>query len=97
MRLLHSVCVHHALAKQQHGMSSAGCSYFDPASSGCRLSWCPCALQAQGVGGRPVKYSGMADVFRQTYSNEGLRGFYKVREASFTCCLILQPGCLRAV
>jgi hypothetical protein len=35
-------------------------------------------LQAQGVGGRPVKYSGMADVFRQTYANEGLRGFYKV-------------------
>jgi len=37
-----------------------------------------CLLQAQGVGGRPVKYSGMADVFRQTYANEGMRGFYKV-------------------
>jgi hypothetical protein len=35
-------------------------------------------LQAQGVGGRLVKYSGMGDVFRQTYVNEGLRGFYKV-------------------
>lgn len=34
-------------------------------------------LQAQGVGGRLVKYSGMGDVFRQTYVNEGLRGFYK--------------------
>lgn len=34
-------------------------------------------LQAQGVGGRPLKYSGMADVFRQTWANEGLGGFYK--------------------
>ena len=36
------------------------------------------ALQAQGVGGRPVKYSGMLDVFAKTYQKEGLVGFYKV-------------------
>ncbi|WIA17421.1 hypothetical protein OEZ85_014273 [Tetradesmus obliquus] len=34
-------------------------------------------LQAQGVGGRPIKYSGMADVFRQTMAKEGPLGFYK--------------------
>eukprot|EP00879_Flechtneria_rotunda_P027629 GHRR01029605.1.p1 GENE.GHRR01029605.1~~GHRR01029605.1.p1 ORF type:complete len:218 (+),score=55.67 GHRR01029605.1:1316-1969(+) len=34
-------------------------------------------LQAQGVGGRPVKYSGMLDVFRQTLAKEGVVGFYK--------------------
>lgn len=34
-------------------------------------------LQAQGVGGRPVKYSGMLDVFAKTYQKEGLVGFYK--------------------
>jgi solute carrier family 25 phosphate transporter 23/24/25/41 len=36
-------------------------------------------LQAQGVGGRPIKYSGMADVFTQTLAKEGPVGFYKVR------------------
>jgi hypothetical protein len=35
-------------------------------------------LQAQGVGGRPVKYSGMLDVFAKTYHKEGVVGFYKV-------------------
>lgn len=44
----------------------------------CCCCCCPAATQAQGVGGRPVKYSGMGDVIRHTYSNEGLRGFYKV-------------------
>lgn len=34
-------------------------------------------LQAQGVGGRPIKYSGMGDVFRQTMAKEGVVGFYK--------------------
>jgi hypothetical protein len=36
------------------------------------------ALQAQGVGGRPIKYSGMTDVFAQTIRKEGVRGLYKV-------------------
>jgi hypothetical protein len=35
-------------------------------------------LQAQGVGGRPIKYSGMTDVFAQTIRKEGFRGLYKV-------------------
>lgn len=34
-------------------------------------------LQAQGVGGRPIKYSGMTDVFAQTIRKEGVRGLYK--------------------
>lgn len=34
-------------------------------------------LQAQGVGGRPVKYQGMGDVLRQTLAKEGVRGLYK--------------------
>jgi solute carrier family 25 phosphate transporter 23/24/25/41 len=34
-------------------------------------------LQAQGVGGNPVKYSGMADVIAQTLRNEGVAGLYK--------------------
>lgn len=46
--------------------------------------------QAQGVGGIPIKYSGMADVFQQTYRNEGIRGFYKVgccaAAAVLLCC-----------
>lgn len=36
-------------------------------------------LQAQGVGGNPIKYSGMMDVFSQTLRNEGVAGLYKVR------------------
>jgi hypothetical protein len=36
-------------------------------------------LQAQGVGGNPIKYSGMLDVFSQTMRNEGVRGLYKAR------------------
>jgi hypothetical protein len=36
-------------------------------------------LQAQGVGGNPIKYSGMVDVFAQTLQNEGVMGLYKVR------------------
>ena len=36
-------------------------------------------LQAQGVGGNPIKYSGMVDVFSQTLRNEGVAGLYKVR------------------
>lgn len=49
-------------------------------------------LQAQGVGGRPIKYSGMADVFRQTMAKEGPLGFYKVGDSCvcgfvrFCCC-----------
>lgn len=35
-------------------------------------------LQAQGIGGRPVKYHGMVDVLVKTYRNEGFRGLYKV-------------------
>ena len=35
--------------------------------------------QAQGIGGRPIKYSGMLDVLRKTVQNEGVRGLYKVR------------------
>lgn len=34
-------------------------------------------LQAQGAGGRPVKYSGMVDVIRKTVASEGVRGLYK--------------------
>lgn len=34
-------------------------------------------LQAQGVGGAPMKYDGMVDVLRKTYSKEGFRGLYK--------------------
>lgn len=36
-------------------------------------------LQAQGIGGRPIKYAGMCDVLRKTVQNEGVRGLYKVR------------------
>ncbi len=35
-------------------------------------------LQAQGIGGRPIKYRGMCDVLRKTVQNEGVRGLYKV-------------------
>jgi solute carrier family 25 phosphate transporter 23/24/25/41 len=35
-------------------------------------------LQAQGVGGNPIKYSGMLDVFSQTLKKEGVIGLYKV-------------------
>lgn len=34
-------------------------------------------LQAQGIGGKPIKYTGMIDVFRKTVQNEGVRGLYK--------------------
>ena len=34
-------------------------------------------LQAQGAGGRPVKYKGMLDVIRKTVASEGVRGLYK--------------------
>jgi solute carrier family 25 (mitochondrial phosphate transporter), member 23/24/25/41 len=34
-------------------------------------------LQAQGSAGRPVKYKGMADVFRRTLRHEGVAGLYK--------------------
>lgn len=34
-------------------------------------------LQAQGVGGVPLKYNGMVDVFRKTIKGEGFRGLYK--------------------
>lgn len=34
-------------------------------------------LQAQGVGGAPLKYGGMVDVVRQTLAREGVRGLYK--------------------
>ena len=35
-------------------------------------------LQAQGIGGRPIKYRGMMDVLRKTVQHEGVRGLYKV-------------------
>ena len=31
-------------------------------------------LQAQGAGGRPIKYDGMVDVIRKTVASEGVRG-----------------------
>ena len=34
-------------------------------------------LQAQGAGGRPIKYDGMVDVIRKTVASEGVRGLYK--------------------
>lgn len=34
-------------------------------------------LQAQGIGGKPVKYKGMVDVLTKTYRNEGFFGLYK--------------------
>jgi solute carrier family 25 phosphate transporter 23/24/25/41 len=34
-------------------------------------------LQAQGGSGCPIKYTGMADVARQTVQREGVRGLYK--------------------
>ncbi len=34
-------------------------------------------LQAQGTVAHPQMYSGLADVARQTFSNEGFRGFFK--------------------
>lgn len=34
-------------------------------------------LQAQGAGGRPIKYGGMVDVIRKTVASEGVRGLYK--------------------
>lgn len=34
-------------------------------------------LQAQGIGGTALKYTGMADVLRKTYQKEGFRGLYK--------------------
>lgn len=34
-------------------------------------------LQAQGIGGTALKYSGMTDVLRKTYQKEGFRGLYK--------------------
>ena len=35
------------------------------------------AMQAQGVGGAPLKYNGMFDVVRKTLKYEGVRGMYK--------------------
>lgn len=34
-------------------------------------------LQAQGAGGRPIKYVGMLDVIKKTLASEGVRGLYK--------------------
>ena len=34
-------------------------------------------LQAQGIGGIPLKYNGMTDVLCKTYQKEGFRGLYK--------------------
>jgi solute carrier family 25 phosphate transporter 23/24/25/41 len=34
-------------------------------------------LQAQGIGGKPLKYNGMVDVLWKTYKKEGFRGLYK--------------------
>lgn len=43
-----------------------------------RCSARPTHVQAQGIGGRPIKYRGMMDVLRKTVQNEGVRGLYKV-------------------
>jgi hypothetical protein len=47
-------------------------------------------LQAQGIGGRPIKYRGMMDVLRKTVQHEGVRGLYKVslccRRVGCTAC-----------
>jgi len=40
-------------------------------------------LQAQGVGGNPIKYGGMVDVFQQTLRKEGVFGLYKVRRVGW--------------
>lgn len=34
-------------------------------------------VQAQGMGGVPLKYTGMFDVVGKTLQNEGVRGLYK--------------------
>lgn len=34
-------------------------------------------LQAQGMPGRPVRYSGLSDALRQTIAEEGVRGLYR--------------------
>jgi solute carrier family 25 (mitochondrial phosphate transporter), member 23/24/25/41 len=49
-------------------------------------------LQAQGIGGRPVKYKGMMDVLTKTVKNEGFFGLYK---GSMTNLLKIAPasGC----
>jgi hypothetical protein len=54
-----------------------------PACSGPGLAARLQAREALG-GGRPLKYSGMAAVFRQTMAKEGPFGFYKV-----SCRLLL--------
>lgn len=36
-------------------------------------------MQAQGVGGKPLKYLDMTDVIQKTVTNEGFFGLYKVR------------------
>lgn len=41
-------------------------------------------LQAQGAGGRPIKYSGMVDVIRKTVASEGVRGLYKGKRFFFS-------------
>ena len=39
--------------------------------------YCFLPVQAQGMGGVPLKYTGMFDVIRKTVQNEGIRGMYK--------------------
>lgn len=39
--------------------------------------WLILPVQAQGMGGVPLKYNGMFDVVRKTLQNEGVRGLYK--------------------
>ena len=34
-------------------------------------------MQAQGMGGVPLKYTGMFDVIRKTVQHEGIQGMYK--------------------
>ena len=36
-----------------------------------------CMMQAQGMGGIPLKYNGMFDVIGKTLKHEGIRGMYK--------------------
>jgi len=46
-------------------------------------------MQAQGIGGRPSKYTSMSDVLKKTYRNEGIRGLYKVCSMLVVRCLAL--------
>jgi len=56
-------------------------------------------LQAQGAGGRPIKYDGMVDVIRKTVASEGVRGLYKgekkKRRGGSNCVFLLRVPLFR--